>query len=273
MLVAGRAERVVYGTEIRHTGGCGHLPLGKELTFDQGGVVAGQLPVKRIVCLANSRKMSGRCIAGIELLGDVVGGWIRPVSDREHEEVDLEEQRYEDGDVPHLLDVIDVPLVAPRPRLHQPENWLLNKNFYWAKTGTMDVGRLSFLAESQDGGTRAPLWIDGYHTYNGLNDEIPTSRLHEVRSSLRLIEVPGLEVHVYRPGAAFGNPKRRVQAHFRHLETDYKLWITDPHLERRYLAEPDGIHELGHSWLTVSIGEPYLENCYKLVAAVIGQER
>ena len=37
--------------------------------------------VKRIVCLANSRKRGGRCVAGKELLADGrAGGWIRPVS-------------------------------------------------------------------------------------------------------------------------------------------------------------------------------------------------
>jgi len=43
--------------------------------------------VKRIVCLANSRKLQGRCIAGREIVQGKPGAWIRPVSAREHEEV------------------------------------------------------------------------------------------------------------------------------------------------------------------------------------------
>ena len=35
----------------------------------------------KIVCLANSRKISGRCIAG-KIMDS--GKWIRPVSSREH---------------------------------------------------------------------------------------------------------------------------------------------------------------------------------------------
>ena len=43
--------------------------------------------VKRIVCLANSRKLNGRCLAGKEFGGKGVGTWIRPVGAREHGEV------------------------------------------------------------------------------------------------------------------------------------------------------------------------------------------
>ncbi|MGH7707024.1 MAG: dual OB domain-containing protein, partial [Vulcanimicrobiaceae bacterium] len=37
--------------------------------------------LKRIVCLANSRKLQGRCVAGRELQKNGPGAWIRPVSD------------------------------------------------------------------------------------------------------------------------------------------------------------------------------------------------
>jgi len=66
--------------------------------------------------------MSGRCIAGREL-GDEVGAWLRPVSDR-HEEVSEHDRRYADGSDPHVLDIVDIPLIAPRANRHQPENWL-----------------------------------------------------------------------------------------------------------------------------------------------------
>ena len=71
--------------------------------------------VKRIVCLANSRKLSGRCIAGREFDGRRAGDWVRPVSDSEHEEVSQRERQYEDGSDPKVLDIIDVPLVEARP--------------------------------------------------------------------------------------------------------------------------------------------------------------
>jgi len=51
--------------------------------------------VKRMVCLANSRKLNGRCVAGRELVAGQPTGWLRPVSEREHEEVSEYERQYE----------------------------------------------------------------------------------------------------------------------------------------------------------------------------------
>ena len=90
--------------------------------------------IKRIVCLANSRKMSGRCIAGKELLEDGrPDGWVRPVSDRENEEVSEYERQYEDGGDPRVLDVIDVPVLSARPKSYQQENLLLDPGYYWER--------------------------------------------------------------------------------------------------------------------------------------------
>ena len=116
----------------------------------------------------------------------------------------------------------------------------------------------------------APLWLNGIHTYNGRNDEIPTEWLPNLGGSLRFIWVPSLRIQVFQPRAAFGDARRRVQAQFSYGQVEYRLWVTDPPVEERYLAVPDGVHELGPSYLTVSVGEPFGDSCYKLVAAVIG---
>ena len=82
--------------------------------------------VKHIVCLANSRKLHGRCIAGKELRDERSIGWLRPVSAREHEEVSEYECQYLDGSDPQVLDILQVPLLAARPKGYQQENWLLD---------------------------------------------------------------------------------------------------------------------------------------------------
>src|SRR5206468_2859420 len=89
--------------------------------------------VKRIICLANSKKMSGRCIAGRELGAGGAGQWIRPVSSRPNEEVSENERQYADGSDPGLLDVIDVPLLRQAPHACQTENWLLDPSQYWRR--------------------------------------------------------------------------------------------------------------------------------------------
>lgn len=220
--------------------------------------------VKRMVCLANSRKLNGRCIAGRELRTGQAAAWLRPVSDREHEEVSEYERQYEDGSDPRVMDVIDVPLVAARPRTYQQENWLLDDELYWEKVGEARWGDLAQLADAPD-----PLWVNGHSTYHGRNDKVPIELAVGLRTSLTLCRVDHLRLSVFAPGEDFGNPRRRVQAQFIHAGTEYRLRVTDPVVERRYLALPNGQHELGESFLTVSLGEPFEGNCYKLVAAVI----
>ena len=219
---------------------------------------------KRIVCLANSRKLYGRCVAGVELTGSSALGWIRPVSAREHQEVSEYERQYRDGSDPRLLDIIDVPLLEHRPKDYQQENWLLDPEYYWDKAGVFEWEDLDTLAEAE-----ATLWRNEYRTYNGINDQIPIDQAAEETSSLKLVHVDGLRLRVFAPGAAFGNSKRRVQARFQFADNDYALWVTDPHIERTYLAKEDGNYQLGKCYLTISLGEPFNEHCHKLVAAII----
>lgn len=220
--------------------------------------------VKRIVCLANSRKLNGRCVAGRELINDQPAGWLRPVSDREHQEVSEYERQYEDGSDPRVSDVIDVPLLKPEPKDYQQENWLLDSEHYWVRVQRVRWADLKQLDEP-----RGTLWINGHHTYHGSNDKIPIEEAATQRSSLRLIRVQSLRLSVFAPSEAFGNPKRRVQAQFHHDGIRYAFWVTDPPYERHFLAQPNGEHDLGESFLTISLGEPFRGEVYKLVAAII----
>ena len=113
------------------------------------------------------------------------------------------------------------------------------------------------------------LWLNGLHTYNGFNDKIPLEAMGACSGSLRLIHVQRLSLAVFAPGEAFGNSKRRVQGRFRYAASDYRLWVTDPVYERRYLAKLDGDYMVEDCFLTISLGEEYRGACYKLIAAVI----
>ncbi len=224
---------------------------------------------KRMVCLANSRKLMGRCVAGREwAAGRGAGSWIRPVSAREGREVSEYERQYEDGSDPRVLDIIDIPVRGPQPDGCQTENWLLDPEYYWEKAGVCSPFDLPALVDPVE-----PLWVDGYSTCHGSNDKIPVEATGGTCSSLRLIRVEEIALEVFAPGEAFGSSKRRVQGRFVHADRDYALWVTDPMYERRYLARLDGTYRIGECHLTVSLGEPYQDAIHKLIAAIIDPDR
>lgn len=224
--------------------------------------------VKRILCLANSRKLSGRCIAGREIIGDQPGAWIRPISAREHQEISEDERHYEDGSDPSVLDVIDVPLIEARPHEYQQENWLIDPNFYWRRIGQHDWAELQAFLDPV-----SPLWANYHSSYSGVNDRVGSAESKVLHTSLRLIRVDELTIEVSRPGAAFGDQKRKVRGQFEYSGTHYNLGVTDPIYERRYRALPDGNHRLGEACLTISLGEPFQGYCYKLTASIVERNR
>src|SRR4051812_11697548 len=111
--------------------------------------------VKRIICLANSYKIGGRCIAGREVLENgKYGGWIRPISARASAEVNCKEYRYEDKTTPKALDIINVPLLKASPHGHQTENHIIDPEKWWVKVGELPWNQLEHLRDGPDS-----LWI------------------------------------------------------------------------------------------------------------------
>ena len=91
-----------------------------------------------IVCLANSPRPGGHCIAGIDLDS---AQWVRPVSGFDHMAI-TSEMRLIDGQEPALLDILQIPLEDHGPDMGcQPENRLV-KSGAWQKVGEMTPGDL-----------------------------------------------------------------------------------------------------------------------------------
>lgn len=223
------------------------------------------ISIKRIVCLANSRKLKGCCIAGKEVLPDGSPGlWVRPVSAREHEEVSLPESRCTNGSIPQVLDVIEVPLLGAKPRDYQQENWLLDPKRKWKKGTALPFNHLHEWADHN-----GDLWVNGTSTFQGLNDQVPEQEAEAFRHSLCLIPVQDLALRVFAPNASYGNSQKRVNGHFSYNGTKYRLRMTDSNYEYAYLQKPIGLYHIGNCFLTVSLGEPYRGNAYKLIAAII----
>lgn len=215
---------------------------------------------KRILCVANSRKLSGRCVAGIEILDDdEMAGWIRPVSARPTHEVSELEREYRDGSDPKVLDIIDIPLLSHRPDGFQTENWLLDTDNYWVRRGGADWAFLEpLLTEAR------PLWLNGFSSSNGENDRVPDENTATFRDSLRLIRVRGATLRVMD-----GFRRREVRAGFTHAGGTYWLKVTDPVIERMAKQKENGDYRLGESAFTVSLGETFQGYAYKLVAAIM----
>ena len=166
--------------------------------------------VKTIVCLANSRKPAGRCVAGKEVSGRGFGNWIRPVSDRPGEEISEEERRYADGRDPQILDVVEVPLLEPRPHNHQRENHLIDDDIHWVHRRTKTWDDIQAAVDDVDG----PLWLNGHHSSRGQNDQVPENEIGRFQSSLYLVRPDNLTLAVTTEANFRGGSRRRVRAAF-----------------------------------------------------------
>jgi hypothetical protein len=219
---------------------------------------------KTIICLANSRKITGRCVAGKEIAGSKIDAWIRPVSERPAGELSEEDRRFENGQDPRLLDVIRIPMVEPRPHGFQSENHLIDDGYYWTKEREASLDELQAALDNVSG----PLWDNSSSSTYGLNDRVEEAAANKLGSSLRLVEVKDLKIVVAVEGAEFGNAKRRVRGLFTLNGAQYWLSVTDPVVERQYLAGKDGEFKVGHAILCISLGEPYGGYAYKLIAGL-----
>lgn len=222
---------------------------------------------KTIVCLANSRKLNGRCVAGREWNGTKFGAWIRPVSATEKGEL-YGERYYTDGSDPELLDVIEVPLLNPRPSTYQSENYLVDSRRRWRRTGALTRKQISGAVETITGA----LWIDGGSTGNGENDKVARDAAAKLPNSLVLVQPKRLIMTIDTEGAAFGNARRRIRGTFKLNDRNYVLAVTDPKIEREMKKQDDGsTKELANPILCISLSEIFEKQnaCYKLIAGVI----
>src|SRR5262245_50904398 len=79
------------------------------------------MPLVDLICLANSFKLGGRCIAGLRADGK---GWVRPIApDTTHGQLYSRHLRLDDNTEPQVLDVITMDLAQAKPIPGQPENW------------------------------------------------------------------------------------------------------------------------------------------------------
>ena len=123
----------------------------------------------RIVCLANSRRPPGRCVAGKVIEEDGrIGGWIRPVPRTGGDGLSVEHVRDRIDCEPAHLDVVEIPTLQSAPALFQTENVAIDDTKRWAIVGRFDDLGMDALLDAP-----GELWLQGYSSGEGRNDRVP----------------------------------------------------------------------------------------------------
>ena len=225
---------------------------------------------RRIICLANSRKPDGRCIAGKLFSQGKFGKWLRPISAREGEELSEVERLVGPKTEPAMLDILEFSIIAAKPSHHQTENWIINPKVRMQKVGSILPKDLMLALDKP-----INLWIVGSSSKRGKNDFVPEDRIEEVTDSLFLINPTFFTINVLTDDF-MGRQSRQVRGEFSHYGAEYNLKITDPVVEAKYLAKGDGIYKIQNALLTISLTEKIFRprynhsaGFYKLIAGVI----
>ncbi len=217
----------------------------------------------QFICLANSRRESGRCIAGIR---KDEGGWFRPISKSTGGPLMHKDYLLEDGNIPELLDTIEVEVAESKPEVYQPENWTLESTT-WKLINKVNPTKAFQLLES--------FILSESDLFGTKNDRVALSFLkaNPIPASLALIEPD--DVSWFITTSIRG--KRQTRAIFKFYDTNYTLGITDVEWERRlsdlslgiHPKEASGFGESDTLLFTLSLGGPLNGECFKLVAGVV----
>lgn len=203
----------------------------------------------QIICLANSIKHNGRCIAGIDIS---TGLWVRPIGTQQEGAVG--NVRLINGCEPQLLDVLEIPIGSKANNLGcQPENVELLPGT-WSKISSVPLGEISQYVEN------TPHLL--HNCERGVSLEYFADKPKDKWKSLQLIEIRN--ARFFRDNY-MGNIKRKCS--FNYNDAHYTLPVTCPSFDS-YVDTTIGCY------LTVSLAGPISfdsspPTCWKMVAGVI----
>lgn len=206
-----------------------------------------------MLCLANSWKYGGRCVAGVQ--ND--GSWIRPVSDTEDGSLNGNSCLMRGGRPVRVLDVVRLRVQSPDPRPHQPENWIVTDD-EWVLLRSRNVHEVSEFLDS--------VTVQGPSLFGTTTERVTWSQIQESESnpSLALVKAQRPRFHWSQ-----SNPTQR-RASFALGGVSYDLPMT---FEFELPAKGEANHRSQSSWyFTISLGEPFARqgnDCFKLIAGAI----
>lgn len=211
----------------------------------------------RIVCLANSFRVGGRCLGGIELdtnndpvLINFRPKWVRPVCNTEHEEVPT-------NLVSHiaLLDIMEFQPIRATGHGHQSENVLFNTSSIQTN-GRLSISNLNNITDNN----RFNL------VFGNRGAAVPEHKVSDLDHSLMLLSLTEFETNE----RVFENkPFPQVKLSFRHNGNLYNLPITDPSFLHRYGLNNNILQNKQRIFVSLSLAAPHEEWSSKLVAGII----
>lgn len=215
--------------------------------------------------MASSRKLGGRCVAGISTDS---GRWVRPVSAREHGELEPAHYRVE-GKAPEPLDVVRIPYLTKLNVPAQPENVLIDEHAAWQLIDRVEPPDVYRRLRSHL--TRGPRLFGNVGMAVNVEDTEAG-----VDASLALVE-PDADVEFFTGRGRNGRGRLRPRVGFTLRGNRYDLVLTDFEVGPLVLGLGDGVRspsdlgfaEVGRVLISVSLAEPDGEWHQKLAAAAL----
>ena len=211
----------------------------------------------KLLCLANSFKEGGRCLAGIQLdqtdkplFRNNRPAWIRPVGNNDS------------GNIPgflcrkvSLLDVIEIDAMHSSADGYQSENTPFDIDSIRI-IGKQNSVRLEQLCDND----RIPL------IFGSRGKAVSERIVQNIKYSLMLIKITNFEVV-----QKLDNDRNRPQARlvFTYNKNLYDLPITDPDFLYAYEKDTTILNGIGDMFVVLSLGVSFNDWYYKLAAALI----
>jgi len=212
------------------------------------------------ICLANSKKLHERCIAGIEVKKSVRLGyylvlnnnkpkWLRPVSTKQHGEVPTQEVSNIS-----LMDIVEIEVTEECPDGYQSEN-ILYLPHSMKVIDNIDL-KDSYLNKMVDHESKDLFGCKG--------KAISLEDICEINHSLTLIKPENPQMH-------YGEDrnKHQLRCMFYHKGHQYDLPITDIDFLEKYEKEPNIVQYKSNLYFTVSLGVLFEGWHYKLIAGIV----
>ncbi len=217
----------------------------------------------KLMVLANSHKLGGRCLAGIDV---TTAAWVRPISTQTHGELNAKQCLINDDGrsrAVRCLDVIEISVGEPVFTPGQPENRALL---------TGDLSLIVSLDRQDAVKALDTLALNDNSTdllFNRVGEVNYSEALSgQVLKSLTLVKVsnPTFFLRLRHEKAP------QLRARFLYADIQYDLPVTDDRNWTKFAREDTNRFSTGIWYFTISLGEPYKDKMWKLIAGGMSRD-